>query len=94
MIAHTSNTAVLSMLRQYDFRGTGVPLGVPRPLCRWWTPSRFIHDRTTCATSVRISLHTLPVGEMWGLAGVSTSAFGVNTSFDRKTVLSMGEASA
>ena len=64
---HTSNTAVLSMLRQYDLGGTGVPLVVPRPLCRWWTPSRFIDDRTTCAASVRISSHTLPGGEIWGV---------------------------
>ena len=30
-------------------------------------------------------------GRDWGLAEVYTSAFGVNTSFDRKAVLSMGE---
>ena len=80
------------MLRQYDLSGTGVSLLLPRPLCRWWTPSRFIHDRTTCATSVKISSHTLPRGEIWGLVEVSTSAFGVNSSFDRKEVLSMGDA--
>ena len=92
VIARTSNTVVLSMLRQYDLSGTGVSLLLPRPLCRWWTPSRFIHDRTTCATSVKIRSHTLPAGETWGPAEVSTSAFGVNTLFDRKAVLSMGDA--
>ena len=92
VIARTSGTALLSTLRQYDLSGTGVPLVVSRPLCRWWTPSRFIHDRTTCATSVKISSHTLPGGKIWGLAEVSTSAFGVKTSCDRKAVLSMGDA--
>jgi len=31
-------------------------------------------------------------GRDWGLAGLSTSAFVVNTSFDRKAVLSMDDA--
>ena len=84
------------MLRWYVLGDTLTLFVVPRLLCRWWTSSRFIHDRTICATSVRISSHTLPGDETWGLTKVSTSAFSVtasfNTSFDRKTVLSMGDA--
>ena len=68
----------------YDSALARKGLEVPRPLCRWWTPSCVIHDRTTLGTSVKISSHTMTGSEIWGPVEVSTSAFGVSTSFDQK----------